>query len=112
MMGTRVDEVTMAEGLNVDCAGKAIVFRMAVAADMADITPEGWDAVHRAFNIGQCSSTGWRPLIDNGWALSNSYIFRDGGTRTFTASCDALGAPPTATPGPNGAAPEGAAPKT
>ncbi len=97
MIGDKVDEVTTVAGMDADCAAKTVVFRMTVARAIADITAAEWDTVYRNFIAGQCGSAGWRPLIDNGWALSNAYIFADGGTRTFTAVCDA--APPPAPAG-------------
>ena len=86
--GGRLDEYTVFQRMESDCSTRTVTYRMSAEMPETVVDPAGWQSIFEDFNIAQCSSKTWRPLIDRGWTIQNVYTFTDGGTRTMVVTCN------------------------
>ncbi|MCC6736744.1 MAG: hypothetical protein IT534_11550 [Bauldia sp.] len=91
--GVRIDDITTAGTMTVDCTARSISYTLILSRPRAEFTAAALDGIRATFNAAQCSSAGWRGYIDDGWTVANVYTFADGTAETMAANCEGVAGP-------------------
>ncbi|HEY4202166.1 MAG TPA: hypothetical protein VGM83_16550 [Devosiaceae bacterium] len=89
-VGTKLDDVTTFQKLDVDCTARSIVYQVAAAITPNQIVGGDWSPVQTQLNNNECGDASWRRFIDAGWTIANTYTLTDQSKKTLTVSCAGL----------------------